>query len=481
MARGASQHGSGVVGLPSPGDASSTNANLVLANRAWVKSLARHVEGVGFQGGSGALLNISLATISHIPKEAELQSGQMHQTGRGVRVGATGATGTIGAISPPSTFSAPPSSTFGMMQSDQLLGRDELVGFSGRDSNATSGNPSLLNSGDTKMQQSEAIAEIDNVKRESNNVKILSSPYGASAMPMRIGYMDEMLLEYENQARSMPADLVYGRDRRPSFPFISGDGFRSMCKHRCEEKGCAFSPDDVKRGDCIYIATTNLENLGGTSRFLIDFSEIVDKVRNEFVVITHNGDLSSPDGDAWHRNEDSFYSEHHSHLLSKPKLLYWFASNCNWKDYPAVKPAKLVCIPIGIENRYNTIGKFPERYFPLMQQRSHAVPKKRLLVAFSAEAIKPSRGPALAALSASWITKSLMGREAWLKAVQEHFFVACPPGHGYDTHRLWEVHTHTHTLTHTLTLTHTHTHSHTLTLSLSPHSPTHPRSLPVAE
>lgn len=352
-----------------------------------------------------------------------------------------GATGTIGAIRPPSTFPAPSLSTFGKMKGDQLLGRGQLLGpkFSGRDLNTSSGHRSLLKSGDTKMQSSGAIAKIGNIKLQRNHVDLSDSLYGASAMQMRAGYMDELLLEFGNQERSMPADLVYDRDRRPAFPFISGDGFRSLCKHRCEEKGCAFLPDDVKRGDCIFIATTNLQTLESTSQFIMDFSEMVDKIRNDFVVITHNGDLSSPDGDDWHLNEASDYSAHYSQLLSSPKLRYWFASNCNWKDYPAAKPTKLICIPIGIENRYNIVGKWPGRYFPLMQKRSQVVPKWRLLVAFAAEANKPSRGPALAALTAPWITNALLDRDAWLQAVQEHFFVACPTGHGYDTHRVWEV------------------------------------------
>jgi hypothetical protein len=272
-----------------------------------------------------------------------------------------------------------------------------------------------------------------------NYTNLNSSPYGAFGIEMHSTWVHELIQEFDFHQMCMPADLVYGKDRRPSFPFISGDGFRSMCKHRCEEKGCAFSPDDVKSGDCVFIATTNLKTLRGTSQFIVDFSKMVDRIRNDFVVISHNGDLSSPDGDEWHGNEDDFYAEHHSHLLSHPKLRYWFASNCNWKDYPSAKPIKLVCIPMGIENRYNPIGKSPGNYFTLIQKRSQVVPTKRLLVAFTAHVFKPFRGPALAALTAPWISNLRLNRDAWLKAVQEHVFVACPSGHGYDTHRLWEV------------------------------------------
>lgn len=252
--------------------------------------------------------------------------------------------------------------------------------------------------------------------------------------------IDELIQEFDFFERSSPPDSLHGRDRRPSFPFISGDGFRSLCKHRCEEKGCLFSPKDVRRGDCIFIATTNLDTRGGTMKYILDFANIVDKIEENFVVITHNGDLSSPDGDDWHRNDASFYSKHHSHLLSNPKLLRWFASNCNWKDYPAAKPQKVVCIPLGIENRYNVVGKSPKDYFTTMKQRSYVVSTKRLLVSFTADAFKPARKAALVALTAPWITKKVFSdRKLWIQTVQDHVFVACPVGHGWDTHRVWEV------------------------------------------
>jgi hypothetical protein len=263
--------------------------------------------------------------------------------------------------------------------------------------------------------------------------------YGVAALRINTGYIEQLQSDFKNHARLMSPELVYDRDRRPSFPFISGDGFRSLCPHKCEERGCAFSPLDVKEGDCIFIATTNLETLRGTSAFIQNFAEMVHQIQQNFVVITHNGDMSSPDGDDWHANEESFYAEHYSHLLSNPRLIAWFASNCNWKNYPAVKPDKLVCIPIGIENRYNTIGNHPEKYFSLMQRRSQIVPHKRLLVAFTAGSYKPSRAEALMTLSAPWMTKGIFERDTWIQEVQENVFVACPTGHGYDTHRVWEV------------------------------------------
>ena len=75
-----------------------------------------------------------------------------------------------------------------------------------------------------------------------------------------------------------------------------------------------------------------------------------------------------------------------------------------------------------------------------MKRRLNVKASKRLLVAFTAQTNKPFRAPAVAALSASWMTRKNFGNHrSWYEAVQDHRFVACPIGHGYDTHRVWEV------------------------------------------
>jgi len=261
-------------------------------------------------------------------------------------------------------------------------------------------------------------------------------------MPFEPAFIRDLQSEFHVESGRMKKDFVNGKDRRASYPFISGDGFRAMCAYRCEDHvkhdGCIFSPEDVRPGGCVYVATTNLKTLKTTTKYLIEFAKIAHLITQNFVVVTHNGDLSTPDGDDWHEREGSLWSEKFSYLLHTPNLLAWFASNCHWTGTRS-KPDKLFCIPIGIENRYNKIGKNPMAYFHWMERRAHVKASKTLLVAFSAHHQKPFRAPALAALSAGWITRSMKGWKAWYEAVQEHKFVACPIGHGYDTHRAWEV------------------------------------------
>ena len=249
--------------------------------------------------------------------------------------------------------------------------------------------------------------------------------------------------------RSSEKIFLNGKDRTPSHPFITGDAFRQLCPFRCEDQfGCAFSHSEVQPGDCIYIATSDLRSFETTAKYLRAYRDMLPHIQSPHAVITHNGDLSTPDGDAWHVPEGGEWSEEFSYLLESPTVVAWFASNCNWKgDRP--KPKKLHCIPIGIENRYDEVGSKPEVYFDWMRRRHSSEASKMLLAAFRSSINTPLRNKAMSSLNATWITRFIsshsveepgpLSRKDYVRVVQDHYFVACPPGHGYDTHRLWEV------------------------------------------
>jgi len=263
--------------------------------------------------------------------------------------------------------------------------------------------------------------------------------------------------------RSKPRDVARGRDRSVSYPFMTGDGFRGMCKHRCEDDAlpdkCNFKGAEVEAGDCIYVACFNFERMQVTTEYLAAYRRVSGRIRSPHVVISHNGDLSAPDGDGWHKDAAGQQlpsmpePEQYSDLLALPSLTAWFASNCHWLG-GGPKPEKLYCLPVGVENRYNAVGRSPAEYFQWMQRRSTVRPTKLLFAGFRAAANKPLRDAAVQALQAlealdgSWVTKvehsveqpgPLSRRYDFVRALQEHHFAACPPGHGYDTHRLWET------------------------------------------
>ena len=224
--------------------------------------------------------------------------------------------------------------------------------------------------------------------------------------------------------------------RAPTWPLISGDGFRALCKHRCEHmKRCDFATEDVQPGDCVYVAMWDFA-AGGTTAYLHAYEKT--NVTVDHVLVTHNGDFSAPDGTGWRALEPRphEWNETFSHLLKKPSLLHWFASNCHWNT--PVKPEKLSCIPMGVENRYNRIGRTltNETY----ENRAGAR-RLSLLVDFERHRMKPERAVALNALEGQSFAhvEHYSKHSDWRHAVRQHAFVACPHGHGLDTHRVWET------------------------------------------
>ena len=258
--------------------------------------------------------------------------------------------------------------------------------------------------------------------------------------------------------RRMDADLVVqeglyidvhtkrepaNKDRRPSWPLVSGDGFRGACRHHCGAEGCNFQPEGLWRGACVAIDTTNIGTGNTTAEYVQKFlKEMLPRVQHPIVLVTHNGDLSMPDGDSHLPQEPKWPHLTFSGYLEHKMIAAWFASNCYWRGYEtgAPKPRNLVCIPIGIENRYNSVGGRPRAYFEQMAQPRTIGEGKTLLVAFGAHRIKPDRAVVLKKLeSAAWVTRGGGSRQEWVAQVQSHRFTLCPHGHGLDTHRTWEV------------------------------------------
>lgn len=248
----------------------------------------------------------------------------------------------------------------------------------------------------------------------------------------------------------LPGSRGTVRNRSPSFPFLTGDGFRAHCKFVCADKGCAFEPGDVKTdNECVFVSNTDFDDgFLTTNRYAEEFFQrIAPQLEHEIVIVSHNGDISFPDNvdrQAW---EPSWPHRGFSSQLANPSrhVKAWFAQNCFWNG-PALKPAKLSCIPIGIENRYNSKGSDPGRYLRAWKRwdsasRTGPVRDTLLLMDFGESRIKPDRGRALRALQGrSFITRSSgMGHDTWMDKVSRSKFVLCPHGHGLDSHRTWEV------------------------------------------
>ncbi len=199
--------------------------------------------------------------------------------------------------------------------------------------------------------------------------------------------------------------------KRPSSaPYLSGDGFRSLCAHFCEAGSPKpFDPRAVAPGGLIFCDAWLLrEFLQGPAC----------RIRNPFSVLSHNGD---PNLDA-------------SILpLLPPRLQRLFAQNV------LVRDDRVIPLPIGLENgrlHYNGVTR---DFDALRRKRVEKLP--RILSAFTVGTNRSVRGPAFAQLSAASHNDSVerMNSRAYRKLAVKYMFVASPPGNGVDCHRTWEA------------------------------------------
>lgn len=203
-----------------------------------------------------------------------------------------------------------------------------------------------------------------------------------------------------------------GNPRPSSYPYISGDSFRSVADHLYDETSGAIDVEMVREGDVIFVST-----------FLIDrfFQEVHPRIQVRYKLVTHNSDATVDERLVGYVDE---------------KIIQWYAQN-NTISHPKVVP-----IPIGLENlHYQANGII--RHFDELRQGGVAGRKKdRILFGFSIQTNRLEREPVHRLLAshrcADEIRTRLPGKR-YLKTLSNYKFVASPPGHGMDTHRTWEA------------------------------------------
>jgi hypothetical protein len=198
--------------------------------------------------------------------------------------------------------------------------------------------------------------------------------------------------------------------RPSSSPYLSGDGFRMLCKRFYEgETRHFFEPSTVKQDELIFCDAWHLrEFLTGPAL----------RIRSPFSVISHNGDCNIDEG----------------FLGILPRnLMSLFSMNV------LVRDERVIPLPIGLENKrlhYNGIV----RDFDTLRRK--AVPKKpRILSAFTIGNNANERGEALRHLSAAPLNDTIVriNSRAYRKIAATYMFIASPPGNGTDCHRTWEA------------------------------------------
>lgn len=264
--------------------------------------------------------------------------------------------------------------------------------------------------------------------------------------------LEERIKDFEEQELNRSRIAFRGHDRRTSTPFITGDGFRTYCQHVCEDHNrCRMTPEDVKEGQCIFVK----------SDFYDFFAKhVIPRINVSYVIVSHNGDLSAPDGqdDAPRIGMPRYVtSDILKQEYEKGRLIAHHGQNLWWKNHTfEERPPYLHCIPIGFENRMYTIGKNVGIYIQAWKRHlleREPVPEDKrplLLIAFYPKSRVPDRHKVLTILKVFppkgesrpanpfWNYTDLNHAE-WLEAITYHKFVLAPFGHGLDTHRISEI------------------------------------------
>ncbi|MFA6506584.1 MAG: hypothetical protein WCT14_10820 [Treponemataceae bacterium] len=195
-----------------------------------------------------------------------------------------------------------------------------------------------------------------------------------------------------------------------SKPYISGDGFRSVCPREfLSDSSNGFDSDTTTPGALIYCRGDRLRSF---------LTETAPRIQVPFSIICNNDDTTlTPD---WVP-------------LFPPNMVRLFGQNVLIDD-PRVIP-----LPIGLENarlHYNGVI----RDYQALRRRP-APTRNRVLFAFTVGTNKAVRGPARAFLEKFSLADSLdrVNSRTYRKIASDYRFIASPPGNGVDCHRTWEA------------------------------------------
>lgn len=207
-------------------------------------------------------------------------------------------------------------------------------------------------------------------------------------------------------------EMGFAADRRPSFPFITGDGFRSVSTHIFDETGQNFQPSDVQQGDTIFVKSDFIN---------VFYEDIHPHISSGYILITHNSDLSA--------------SSACRGLLEEDRLIAWLAQNAYDVSHP-----KLITIPIGLENRYCQNG-YPRRVEKAIKRLSDTAKRNIFIyMNFNIATCPKERGEVFSLFKdRSYVISSPKSYTAFLKDLSRSNFVLCPRGNGFDCHRTWEA------------------------------------------
>lgn len=219
-----------------------------------------------------------------------------------------------------------------------------------------------------------------------------------------------------------------------SYPYVSSYTFRLMCDHGWLSDGdyryCkgninslknGIDPNNVKKGDKVYIVTEYLD---------IYFKEIHPKIKYKYILVTGRCDRGISN------NEIKYLDD---------KIIHWYSSNVE------VEHHRLTQIPLGLQNRHWRIKNHPQSDIELIKEVGDLVLEKKndILLSFQIHTNSDERRKCYNYFSKkdfvkirNYNDKNRINREFvkdYFSEIKKSKFVLCPFGGGFDCHRNWEV------------------------------------------
>lgn len=205
--------------------------------------------------------------------------------------------------------------------------------------------------------------------------------------------------------------IKYSWNPRPaSFPFISGDGFRSIANHIYDNFHPSININEIKENDIVFVGDSNIK------KFLKNIHPLIN---NRYVLITHNGDEAV--------DEEAF-------KLADNKIIKWYGINVTINN-PLIVP-----IPLGIGNKHYYVTGIPSIFKNIVKKEYKK--ENKIFYGFITSTNSEEREPALKSVEKNKYAETVvkwLNFPRYMKLLATYKFVLSPPGSSVEGHRNWEA------------------------------------------
>ena len=197
-----------------------------------------------------------------------------------------------------------------------------------------------------------------------------------------------------------------------SYPYISGDGFRSMAEHIYDET-VKCDATNIKNNNIVFLKADMIKEW---------FELIHPQINCKYKLITHNSDSRVGEKEA---------------LFVDDKIIKWYAQNNTFKH------EKIIPIPIGIENKSIFVNGWSlMKVAKKLKNETGKRKKDKILYGFNVNTNIKERTTALNSLKKCSVSEGIKSRITpieYNEILSKYKFVASPEGNGPDCIRTWEA------------------------------------------